>query len=1299
MTGCYLVLALLAQTPVSPAERDHEFESSFVSDVQPLLTKYCAECHSGERTEAEIDLAAFGTVDQIRSQSRVWMKIRRVLDDGQMPPPEATQPSDAERTMLRGWVREFLLTEAAAHAGDPGPVILRRLTNDEYNYTVRDLTGVDTLDPTREFPVDGAAGEGFTNTGSGQGMSPALVQKYLDAGKEVATHVQLLPDGIRFSPYTTRRDQTDDLLAKIQAFYRQYTADGGGTTVNLDGHPFSTNQGGLLPVDAYLRATLEDRDALRAGKMFPDDVARSRRLSPKYLTLLWETLNSGGQSASPLLDDLQRRWNAADSAATDELAAVIKSWQDRLWKFNSIGHIGREGGAKSWMEAVAPVTTQQELRRVIAGETGRETSSLALVSHAFGGEASTASLRWEDPRFEFPADRPGGTFDAIRLRDLRRTASSVDEVISVELGRSEAYLQALVDSRSGAETLDEIADRRQLNRQLLGHWATLLGFHREHSREITGYLDEPLTKVQGYDALNGWGSHQTPSLLTNRSEEPITFLTLTVPARGVTVHPSPELEAVVNWLSPVNGVFRIEGFTADADDKCGNGAAWRVELLTTDGPRRLAAGEYDNGGRAEFAIGTNAVGPIPVQVGDVVSLVVNARDHSHACDTTHVSLTLTEAAAAPRVWDLATDVVDRIQDGNPLPDSRGNADVWHFCAAGEMPDTPPDLVTGTALAAWRDAVQSSQPETEIAKHAARVRALTASAAGLSEADQQLRRTLRNWTGPLRWLALEADEGTADPSAFGLEAARFGGAQAAEADLVVPIGEPMSIRIPAGLDGAEFVSRASILAPGDTAAAAQVAVELGQAPSTTVDATAPIVIADNPAAQQRVETALGVFRELFPPALCYARIVPVDEVVTLLLFYREDDQLQRLMLNEAETAELDRLWDEFYFVSQEPLKLVVAFEQISEFATQDRPDLVTAFAVMREPILARAAAYRARRTSDEPAQLAAALSLADRAYRRPLAEAEASQLREFYHELRGKELGHVEALRLTLVRIFVSPKFLYRTESPPEGGAAGPVSAHALATRLSYFLWSSLPDAPLRAAADEGRMTTDDELLRHAARLQRDPKIRRLAEEFACQWLHVYQFDRLDEKSARHFPEFAELRGPMYEETIRFFADLFQRDGSLLDVLDADYAFVNDELAAYYGLPHVAGPEWRRIEGVRQFGRGGILAQAAVLARQAGASRTSPILRGNFVCEALLGEPPPKPPKNVPPLAETPQEGLTERQLTELHVGDPACAKCHARIDPFGFALEGYDAIGRARQVDAHGLPVDTRATLPDGTAV
>jgi hypothetical protein len=415
-----------------------------------------------------------------------------------------------------------------------------------------------------------------------------------------------------------------------------------------------------------------------------------------------------------------------------------------------------------------------------------------------------------------------------------------------------------------------------------------------------------------------------------------------------------------------------------------------------------------------------------------------------------------------------------------------------------------------------------------------------------------------------------------------------------------------------------------------------------------------------------------------------------------------------MLNDEESAELDRLWEELHFVSQDALTLVDAFLQLLEYASQDADPKV--FEPMRKPIYDRADAFRKALVDAEPKHLDALVKFAANAYRRPLTDAEERELRGLYRSLRDQELSHDEAFRFTLARLFISPTFLYRRETAPSGAEPGPVSDWELASRLSYFLWSSQPDDELRAAAANGTLHQPEVLKAQARRMLGDARTRRLATEFACQWLHIYDFDTLDEKSEQHFPEFAKLRGDMYEESILFFTDLFQRDGTVLDILNADHTFVNPALARFYGLMEAAADEtnptqdpslpngWWRMEGVQKFGRGGILGLSATLAKQSGASRTSPILRGTWVSEVVLGEKLPKPPKDVPllPEDETATDGLTVRELVARHTSDERCSGCHQKIDPFGFALEGFDAIGRRRDKDLAGRAIDAKTRTPDG---
>ncbi len=268
-----------------------------------MLRKYCVGFHSTARHTGDVDLEAAAPRDV-----RLWQKVVEQITAGEMPPKAMPQPAVQERTRLLGGVQGVLNSAARAQAGDPGPVVLRRLNNAEYTFTVRDLTGVATLEPAKEFPADGAAGEGFMNTGNALSMSPSLVTKYLDAGKAIASHAVLQPDGIRFSPANSRRDWTNEILGEIRAFYDTFTEAGGAETVTQQGIALDKNRGGGLPLRKYLAASLALRGAVTPTAI--DAAARRNGLSPKYLTALVNLLKSN--RPSPILEGLRARWRNAD---------------------------------------------------------------------------------------------------------------------------------------------------------------------------------------------------------------------------------------------------------------------------------------------------------------------------------------------------------------------------------------------------------------------------------------------------------------------------------------------------------------------------------------------------------------------------------------------------------------------------------------------------------------------------------------------------------------------------------------------------------------------------------------------------------------------------------------------------------------------------------------------------------------------------------------------------------------------------------------------------------------------------
>ena len=322
----------------------------------------------------------------------------------------------------------------------------------------------------------------------------------------------------------------------------------------------------------------------------------------------------------------------------------------------------------------------------------------------------------------------------------------------------------------------------------------------------------------------------------------------------------------------------------------------------------------------------------------------------------------------------------------------------------------------------------------------------------------------------------------------------------------------------------------------------------------------------------------------------------------------------------------------------------------------------------------------------------------RAFRRPVSSADVEPYVRLAEAAaaRGESFG--EAMAIAVQAALVSPDFLFRIEEdvPATPQAAyHPISQHELATRLSYFLWSSMPDAELRAAADRGELRTPAVLEAQVRRMLADPKAVALVEEFGGQWLQFRALEAVQPDRDR-FPDFDNyLRLSMREETVRFFEGIVRDDRSVLEFLDADYTFLNERLARHYGVEGVSGPEFRRVR-LSMPERGGVLSHASVLTVSSYATRTSPVMRGKWILDNLLDAPPPDPPAGVPALDET-AVGTTVsmRQQMEAHRANPTCAACHRRMDPLGFGLENYDAIGAWRTTEG-AFAIDASGQLPDG---
>jgi hypothetical protein len=323
---------------------------------------------------------------------------------------------------------------------------------------------------------------------------------------------------------------------------------------------------------------------------------------------------------------------------------------------------------------------------------------------------------------------------------------------------------------------------------------------------------------------------------------------------------------------------------------------------------------------------------------------------------------------------------------------------------------------------------------------------------------------------------------------------------------------------------------------------------------------------------------------------------------------------------------------------------------------------------------------------------------DRAFRRPAKDDEVDRLMKLW-KMADEDTGPLDrSLQIPLAAVLTSPNFLFRAEPDPEpeNPKAHRIGDYALASRLSYFLWSSMPDEELLTLAGRGQLHTDEQLAGQVQRMIKDPKSQALVDNFAAQWLQYRRLDAMTPDKSE-FGQFDDsLRSAMRRETELFFEHVMRDDRSVIDFLDADYTYVNARLARHYGIPNVTGDNFQRVSTGGSH-RGGVLTQASVLLITSNPGRTSPVKRGKWVLENILGTPPPPPPPNVPQLSEEKAVALTGslRQRTEQHRANAMCAACHKSMDPLGFGLENFDAVGAWRTRDGQ-FAIDSSGVLPGG---
>ncbi|MCX6597664.1 MAG: DUF1592 domain-containing protein [Acidobacteria bacterium] len=456
------------------------------------------------------------------------------------------------------------------------------------------------------------------------------------------------------------------------------------------------------------------------------------------------------------------------------------------------------------------------------------------------------------------------------------------------------------------------------------------------------------------------------------------------------------------------------------------------------------------------------------------------------------------------------------------------------------------------------------------------------------------------------------------------------------------------------------------------------------------------------------------------------------------YFRDDQPLYELLLDKQQQATLDALWREMDFVASINIRTYLEFAKLGTRGTRDdfkdgEPEVreIEVEQIIAEPKIRKLEAdylevakggsavalqavkdffdhanrsirwVKRARTDAEPSHLESLFDFAARAYRRPLSLADRVDLQSFYRAAREKYgLDHEGAIREAIVLVLTSPKFSYRADLVEARGGIQPLSDLDLASRLSYFLWSSMPDQELLQRATAGDLRKPEVIKAQARRMLQDPRSRALAVEFGGNWLGIRDFEQIGTVDRARFPSFTdELRTAMFEEPIRFLLDVFRRNRPILDFLYARDTFVNPVLARHYGMPRVANEkgDWVRAADADRYGRGGLLPMAAFLTKNAPGLRTSPVKRGYWVATNILGDEIPPPPPAVPELpSDEAKMELPLRQMLEKHRANPSCAACHARFDSFGLAFEGFDPIGKQRTHDLGGRTVDARATFPKG---
>jgi hypothetical protein len=442
----------------------------------------------------------------------------------------------------------------------------------------------------------------------------------------------------------------------------------------------------------------------------------------------------------------------------------------------------------------------------------------------------------------------------------------------------------------------------------------------------------------------------------------------------------------------------------------------------------------------------------------------------------------------------------------------------------------------------------------------------------------------------------------------------------------------------------------------------------------------------------------------------------DDFVLWVKYIRDDRFVWNYLLNDQKRRELDTAWNDIFAAFPFHDNYLRALAQHFKYDIQGKKmaDMTPAnMAKLPEDMRGYVAPLRKQWEEMKAAQAAAqprhiddVVQFASQAWRRPLTPAEKQSLRAFYTKALAADPDHdhTKAIRAMIARVLVAPQFLYKVELASQSARAHPLSNYEMASRLSYFLWSSIPDDELRRAAAAGELSTTAGLRKQVKRMLADEKARRMSTEFFGQWFGFYHFDQFKGVDTGRYPEFTEeIKSSMYDEAVSFFEHILRTNRPVSDILYADYDFLNKPLAKYYGIQKEvkSDDDVELVEGVNALNRGGVLRLGAVLTTTSAPLRTSPVKRGDWVLRRVLGTPTPPPPPDAGSIPNDPKlfGGLSVRDRLAQHKRNATCATCHTRIDPMGFPLEHFDSTGRWRELYPDGKPIDDRGEMRDKSII